>query len=83
MHARELVRDQCYPDPGVRRGPLRVLPRTDLHYIVVDERRPMGDQVVFIGQARGLTPRALEEARFALELLAERDGIPPDAAGEP
>jgi len=35
-----------FPDPDVKYGAFRVLPRTDGKYIVVDERLPAGKRIV-------------------------------------
>ena len=35
-----------WPDPDVRHGHLRVLPRTDGQFVVIDERRPAGKQAL-------------------------------------
>lgn len=71
-HPRELL--TYFRDPGIRRGPLRVLPRTDGTFIVFDERRPLGRGAV---AEDFRTP--LDAARRLLELALEQ-GIAEDAS---
>jgi hypothetical protein len=58
---------QCWPDPGLVRGPLRVLPRTDGMWIVYDERRP-------IGTRQRAVSASLDGAIDALNELADAEG---------
>lgn len=75
LHAREMM--TTFRDPGVRAGPLRILPRTSCHWMVLDERRPMGDQVVFVAQNQSLRigSEGWKEALFALKAMAETEGL--------
>lgn len=81
LHRREMT--TCYRDPGVRAGPLRILPRTSMHWIIVDERRPWHDQVVFISQRQGLRvgSEAWAEVRSALVVLSEIEGFSLETTG--
>lgn len=36
-HERDLLKGQCFPDPKIRHGAFRVLPRTDGKFIVFDD----------------------------------------------
>jgi hypothetical protein len=57
-----------YPDRGERRGPLRVLPRTDGGCIVYDERRPVGSRT----RAAAAT---FEQGAILLHEIADAEGI--------
>lgn len=81
LHPRE--RTTCYRDPGVRAGPFRILPRTTMHWIIVDERRPWDDKVIFISQRQGLRigSEAWDEVRGALKSIAEVEGLTIETTG--
>lgn len=57
-----------WPDPGIRRGALRVLPRTDGRWIVIDERRPVGDRTVALELSRDAAACALDRLAAAEDL---------------
>lgn len=68
-HARERI--TYYPDPGIGRGPFRILPYTPGGWIVFDDRAPLGRAVVgepFTFQAHG--GQALVAACEALKAAA-------------
>lgn len=51
------------------RGPLRVLPRTVGGYVVIDERRPVGNRTLEIVQGNE------DQAHAALERWAGKEGL--------
>lgn len=55
------------PDPGVSHGAFRVLQRTDGPYLVLDTRRPPGEQTIAV-----FPPRKGEDPRKAAELECMR-----------
>jgi hypothetical protein len=68
-------RMKVWRDPCVRRGPWRVLQRTDAMHAVVDERRSLGKWTVH-------TCVALAEALELCERLADLEGFPSTATAE-
>jgi hypothetical protein len=58
-----------WPDPGRRRGPLRVLPRTDGASIVYDERGELGARTRAVKHDHQAAEEAMHE-------IAAAEGIP-------
>lgn len=72
-HARDLLKGQCFPDPKIRYGAFRVLPRTDGLWIVFDD--------VTKKEAIGLTGQVVRydhcaNAEYAAKQLHARDRRP-------
>lgn len=55
------MKAQHWPDPDIRHGHLRVLPRTTGDFVVIDERRKPGKRVLRVF-------RTLREAAHVCEL---------------
>lgn len=41
-----------YRDPGIEKGPFKILPRTDGSWIIIDSRRPLFEMTVYRSKSR-------------------------------
>jgi hypothetical protein len=68
-HPRDFIKGTVVPDPNVRHGHFRVLPQTTGGFVVIDETRRLGEQVI-------TKPMSLEAADAKARTLWQHHGRP-------